>query len=64
MRLFMFLKYMDSYIEFLFNFIDGEGGKWKKNEKEQLNKVFEFFNFLKKIKFLIDKVMRRIIFVF
>lgn len=34
MRLFMFLKYMDNYIEFLFNFVDGEGGKWKKNEKE------------------------------
>ena len=60
-RLFTFPKYMDSHTEFLFNFTDGEGGKWKKNEKEQLNKAFKFLNFLKKIKSLIDKVTRRTI---
>ena len=46
---------------FFFNFTDGEGGKWKKNEKEQLNKAFKILNFLKKIKSLIDKVTRRTI---
>lgn len=46
---------------FFFNFTDDEGGKWKKNEKEQLNKTFKILNFLKKIKSLIDKVTRRTI---
>lgn len=39
---------MDSHTEFFFNFTDDEGGKWKKKEKEQLNKAFKILNFLKK----------------
>lgn len=46
---------------FFFNFTDGEGGRGKKKEKEQLNKAFKILNFLKKIKSLIDKVTRRTI---